>query len=190
MDKVLHANAHTGGRDDWRTPAEVLERVRLLGSIGLDPCTSLDNPVGALRWCTLAGIWYRGPTGDPVCTETPNGGLGIDWGFLDARDTVFVNPPYSGCKAWAAHVASQADGNHRLVTLVAARPDTRWWRALTAPPDTLVAFWRGRLRFLDRAGVPADPAPFPSALVFHGFRCREVAAAMIGVADVWSPALG
>src|SRR3954470_19264857 len=61
----------------WFTPEYVLDPVRvdLGGSIGLDPCTTADNPAGAQAFFTA-----------------DNNGLNQSW----ARwDTIFVNPPYS-----------------------------------------------------------------------------------------------
>lgn len=41
----------SSAKDDWQTPAEVLELVRKVGPIVLDPCTTVDNPTGAALIC-------------------------------------------------------------------------------------------------------------------------------------------
>lgn len=79
LSPVVHASAKTGGNDNWCTPEVVLERVRRIAPIGLDPCTTVDNPVGAWRYYT--------PFED---------GLASPW---DGFGLVFVNPPYSQMKA-------------------------------------------------------------------------------------------
>lgn len=146
------------GRDDWQTPPEVLERVRALGRIVLDPCTSEENPVGAAIFYTkaddgLALSWFD------VTNHTGFDGL------------VFVNPPYSKAKEWASKVCREAiwqDGGFKseIVTLCAARTDPAWFYTLCWSTAAAVCFWRGRLRFV---GAPSS-APFPSCLVYHGPR--------------------
>ena len=60
--------------------------------------------------------------------------------------------------------AEVANGNAaRVVCLVPARVDTRWWRdSLTGA--SLVRIWPGRIAF----GDGTDPAPFPSAIIVFG----------------------
>lgn len=141
----------TGGSDIWCTPDVVLERVRRVGPIGLDPCSSRDNPTGA-----TSHVWA--PDGD---------GLEFDW--LDHMNAVgdglvYVNPPYSEAAAWAEKVASESGRGLDIVSLVAARPDSRWFFRLVWDSAAAVCFWKGRLRFV---GAPSS-APFPSAVVYHG----------------------
>lgn len=153
---ATQSSARTGtGRDDWQTPECVLERVRRVDNITLDPCTSRDNPVGA-----DSHIWW--PDGD---------GLAVDWrDHLTAivrRGVVYVNPPYSKMAGWADKVAFEAQhGCPEIITLAAARPDCRWFSRLAWSSAQAVCFWKGRLRFV---GAPSS-APFPSAVVYHGAR--------------------
>jgi phage N-6-adenine-methyltransferase len=149
--KAVMASARVKGstaRDDWQTPEHVLMRVRSIGPIGLDPCTTIDNPVGARTYCD----------GD---------GLKLHWGHeADGRGLVYCNPPYSQIGAWTDKIVTEAVGGAEIVSLVAARPDSKWFYRLVWDSAQAVCFWKGRLRFV---GAPSS-APFPSAVVYHGRR--------------------
>lgn len=147
---VYHRSASSSSTssDEWCTPESVLERVRQVGDIMLDPCTSKENPVGAESIFTI-----------------DDDGLAATWEF---GGLVFVNPPYSQAKLWAAKIAEEAIACE-IVSLVAARPDTAWFRELCWDSADAVCFWRGRITFV---GAP-NPAPFPSCLTYHGPRVRR-----------------
>lgn len=157
------SSAKTGGRDDWQTPDVVLERVRRLGPIGLDPASTIYNPTGAARTFTKE-----------------EDGLTRHWA---GHGLVYVNPPYSEMKVWADKIAREA-ASVQLVALVAARSDTRWWRRMLESYP-IVAFWRGRLKF---KGAPS-PAPFPSALFFYNIHSRTVLRTVGDVCDVFEAVL-
>lgn len=129
-------------KNDWCTPDVVLELVREVGDIGLDPATGPGNVVGAKSFFT-----------------PQDNGLSQPW---VGHGLVFVNPPYGRqLGEWTAHARMQAKCGAEIIALLPARTDTRWWQndVLTAER---ICFWQGRLRF---RGAPA-PAPFPSALVY------------------------
>lgn len=130
---------------DWRTPDNVLDLVRHVGHIVLDPATDEDNPVGATHH-----LW--------------SGGLEFPWGTY--RGLVYCNPPYGrALPAWAQKIASEGSLGTEVVALLPARTDTRWWQDHVVTAHAL-CFWRGRLRFV---GAPAS-APFPSAVAYWGHR--------------------
>ena len=159
----LLQSAKTGGTDVHFTPAVVLDRVRMIAPIALDPCTEEDNPCGAVRFFTkkhdaLAFTWQ------PV-------GL------------VFANPPYSDMARWAEKIAAEAAAwPVPFIVLCAARPDTRWWRTMLTVADVF-AFWRGRITF----GGQTSAAPFPSALFGLNVSHRRFRQAFSEVADVVIP---
>lgn len=154
LNPAVNASARVAGStssDDWQTPPAVLERVRRVRPIGLDPCGSPDNPTGAQ-------INLYPPRDD---------GLTVPW-HPPAFTLVYVNPPYSTVAAWASKVVREAAADNEIISLVAARPDSRWFFSMVWETATAVCFWKGRLRFV---GAPAS-APFPSAVVYHGPRSR------------------
>lgn len=158
------SSARTGtGTDTWFTPPSVLDRVRLIAPIFLDPCTSDENPVKASVFFTEATNGLANPW--------PDGGL------------AYVNWPYSRSSEWALKVVSEADVRRgEVIVLCAARPDTKWWQAMWKASDVL-AFWRGRLRFV---GAPSS-APFPSALFGLNVSHKRFRAAFADVANVVVP---
>lgn len=133
--------------DTWQTPEGFLVRTRAVavdGRIGLDPCTTVDNPCDAIRFYT--------PHED---------GLALSW---VGRGLVYCNPPYGRALApWAIKIATEAGLGAEIVALTPSRTDTKWFSALWCAA-TAVCFWRGRLRF----GGAKDPAPFPSLVWYFG----------------------
>ena len=83
-------------------------------------------------------------------------------------NSVWLNPPYGrGIDKWVKKAMEQAALGKRVVVLVFARTDTRWWHdyAMKAQDIYLI---KGRLRFT-KAGLEVGTAPAPSAiLVFNG----------------------
>lgn len=136
-------------RQDWQTPAEVLDPVRQFcnGKIGTDPCSSAGSLVDA-------GLTYDLTRGED--------GLKLPW-----MSVAFCNPPYhreQGAWIRRARLLWINEGIES-VCLIPARPDTALWQVvcLYAPA---ICFWAGRITFV---GAPS-PAPFPSSLLYWGDR--------------------
>lgn len=133
--------------EEWYTPEGVIEVVdSILGGIDLDPCADPGKRVPAASHRTRE-----------------DDGLTASW-----EGRVFVNPPYGTALArWVAKFVDEyAAGTMTAgVLLCPARPDTRWFDRLAAYPRCYI---RGRLTFHSPDGVPADPAGFPSMLVYAG----------------------
>ncbi len=142
MDAVLHSSV----KHDWQTPDAVLDLVRAVGPIVLDPCTAEENPVRAKHHYT-----------------EDLDGLLMPWSLVPGL--VFVNPPYGrALPKWAHKACVEALlKGVEIITLTPARTDTRWFTSLVEGCTT-VAFWRGRMTF---KGAPA-PAPFPTCLTYFG----------------------
>jgi hypothetical protein len=135
--------------DHWNTPEEVLERVRKIAPIGLDPCSNTHSVVGAeLAW-----------------TEA-DGGLTKSW---EGRGLVYVNPPYSAGNLvrWAAAMTLEAQSGVEIVYLVPANLETKAWRCLWKA--NAICFPHKRIRFtLD--GKPVGSPRFASAVGYFGQR--------------------
>jgi phage N-6-adenine-methyltransferase len=152
---ALMSSARTGEneQDCWQTPEEVLELVREVAPINLDPCTTRDNPTRAQL------IWTDNKFDDALNNWWPGEGL------------VYINPPYSQMAAWAkklAYEVKRSGMRREYIALLPARTDTRWWHELVEARPARVCFWKGRLKFNRPDGTPGQSAPFPSALLYYG----------------------
>lgn len=157
----------SSARQDWETPPELLERVRRVGRIGLDPCASRTGVVKART------EWYGPPTEDD--------GLANRWApSLRRGDLAWCNPPFSSLATWVDKAISEWTGmclaaddpalpaaccapGSAIVLLSPARTDTRWFVRLVEHARA-ICFLSGRLTFL---GAP-NPAPFPTAVTLLG----------------------
>jgi site-specific DNA-methyltransferase (adenine-specific) len=145
----LPQSAGPGYRDDWGTPDCILERAVRLGFIGLDPCTTPDNPIGA-------GRFYA----------PPDNGLDPHWNRYGEGGLVYVNPPYGRpIKDWVIKCRDEAHLEAEIVLLVPANTDTLWFR-IALGSARVCCFISGRLTF---RGAPA-PAKFGSAVFYFGPR--------------------
>lgn len=141
----------TSKRDDYNTPEIVLDPLRTLGPIDLDPCS---NPTSIVR----AGSEYDLRRGQ--------NGLRLPW-----FGGTFFNPPYGrALPRWIDKAATEWGQRpivdrpvRHIVGLVPARMDTIWWRRAWTTCHA-IAFWEGRLIFL---GAPFA-SPFPAALLYWG----------------------
>lgn len=110
------------------TPAYVLDpiRVDLGGTVGLDPCTTSENP-------THADMYY--------CP--PQDGLALPWD----SDAIFVNPPYGKAREpWGLRSELAGREGKRVALLIPAHTDTKLFQRLASTCDALV-FLRGRVKF-------------------------------------------
>lgn len=136
----------TSVRPDWRTPANVLELVRQVGPIGLDPCSGPGSIVGAKTEWSL---------------ENGDDGLANSWA---GHGLVYVNCPYGReIVQWVDKCDREGSGiDCEIIALLPARTDAKWFQRLWYAQA--LCFWKGRIRFL---GAPAS-APFPSVIAYWG----------------------
>lgn len=144
----------------WQTPRVVLDLVREMGPIALDPSADLDAPFAVVNYAGKAHNFFSG--------------LEESW---RGHGLVYCNPPYGrALEQWAkkAHwefvkqaffPATMNFERDELVLLVPARPDTRWWQRYITRAAA-ICFWTGRITFVGAKHA----APFPSALVYFGYR--------------------
>lgn len=128
------------------TPEYLIGPVRkLMGGIGLDPCTTPGNPLKADSFYSL-----------------PTDGLSQPW---EAR-TIYVNPPYGKAREpWVERCVREAlDTGKRIVLLIPAATDTKTFQ-LASRSATSVLFVKGRLKFdLLRPNRRRVAASHPSAV--------------------------
>jgi len=123
--------------DEWPTPLWLFDSLNREFGFTLDPCSNGENSK-CENFYTIA--------------DSP---LLKDWG----SETVYMNPPYSGCKEWMAKAFSASREGATVVCLVSSRTDTSWWHSYAMKGE--VRFIKGRLKF---EGAKHN-APFPSAIV-------------------------
>ena len=154
----------SSGNDLWQTPPWILDLVRKVAPIGLDPCTTEKNP-------TQARNFFAPPAED---------GLSRTW-VTNPEELTFVNWPYSQSRPWAEACARNASLGTDIIALCAARTDTRWFQGI-ADSITAICFLSGRVTFVDPRSpdpamhwsekkgcfVKATGATFPSMLLYWG----------------------
>lgn len=116
---------------NYCTPAVVLEPLRALDDIGLDPCS---NPLSIVR-AHVEWMLERGEDG----LQQPWSGHGL----------VYVNPPFgrSYFPRWSRKIVEEARLTVEHVVLTPARTGSAWCQRLLSECDAH-CFWKGRLRFL------------------------------------------
>lgn len=140
-------SVHFSSKTDlWATPEWFVEQcVEEFGTFDLDPASNGKN-AKAKRYFTQE-----------------DDGLAQEW----KADRVWLNPPYGRVlKDWVAKSLNEFDNGNakKIVMLLPARTDTRWFWSFYQRTDVEVRFIKGRLKF----GGSKNSAPFPSMLVIIG----------------------
>lgn len=147
FDNDLRYRAEDHVAQTQLTPAYVLDPVReaLGGTIALDPCTTPENPVGALDFYT-----------------PPADGADIRW----IASTIFCNPPYGKARErWVERCIEAGAQGSRVVLLIPAATDTRIFQRALSTAQAVV-FVRGRVKFgVLRPNRRQVAASHPSALI-------------------------
>lgn len=112
--------------DDLNTPEWILDIVRQMGPIGLDPCSNPWSTVGA----TVSYSLHDGQDG-----------LAVRW---DHPGNLWCNPPYSKPKPWAIKIAHWSIWESTLTQhgfcLVKTAQSTAWWETLMEEASARVDF--------------------------------------------------
>jgi phage N-6-adenine-methyltransferase len=138
------------GENEWYTPPEYIEAARAaMGGIDLDPasCETAQANVKARRFYTI-----------------DDNGLEKKW-----AGNVWLNPPYSKdlIGLFAEKVVSESERFLQAVVLVNNATDTAWFHRLVSVASA-VCFFRGRIRFLDKTGKPANTPVQGQAAIYIG----------------------
>lgn len=137
------------GWTHWTTPRYVLDVIRRVNVIHLDPCSNFCSEVNALE-----------------AHET--GGLELSWHPRASAGLVFVNPPYDLAKEFVKKSIVEASLGAEIILLVAARTETHWTQACLAEADA-ACLWRGRIKFGNPPpDSPGDRPSIPSAFYYWG----------------------
>lgn len=140
MDNKTTKTMFSSKSNEWATPQAFYERLNEVHKFTLDPCADSQN-----KKC------------EKFYTMEDNG-LVHSW----EGETVFMNPPYGRqIKNWIQKAYQEGQKpNTRVVCLLPARTDTKYWHAFCMKAETIHSV-KGRLKF----GDSKNAAPFPSAVV-------------------------
>lgn len=140
IDKWNLINADSGEKT-WLTPRHIIDA---LGHFDTDPCCPPNMP------------WR---TADTMLTKADDGTT-APW-----HGRVWLNPPY-GREAYPfLERMSRYKGGG--IALIFVRTDAKQWHEWVFPFAHSVLFLRGRIRFCDASGKPAQSCPTPSALIAY-----------------------
>lgn len=131
--------------DLWSTPQNLFDDLNNIHRFTLDCCASDDN--------AKCKDYY---------TEDDDG-LTKEW-----LGSVWMNPPYGReISKWIKKAYSEAlTRNCKVVALLPARTDTKWFHEYIYNKGVKYTFIKGRLKF----GNCKNPAPFPSMIVEFNFK--------------------
>lgn len=138
--EVVHNHRAQGsGENEWYTPAEYVEAVRLfMGGIDLDPASSehAQGTVKAARFFTI-----------------DDDGLTQPW-----AGKVWLNPPYAqpAIAHFICKVVEELPNIDEAVVLTHNYTDTAWFH-MAASSASAICFTRGRIGFLSPEGKKAAP---------------------------------
>jgi phage N-6-adenine-methyltransferase len=143
------------GENEWYTPPEYLEAAReAMGSIDLDPasCEVAQANVKAKKHYTI-----------------DDNGLDKKW-----SGNVWLNPPYSKelIGLFAKKVVGESGRFKQAIVLVNNATDTAWFHRL-ASVASAACFMKGRIRFLDKTGSPANTPVQGQVAIYIGPRVDE-----------------
>lgn len=130
--------------DQRFTPLWVLNiATKACGPIAYDPCTTADNPAGALDFSAL-----------------PEDGLAQQWAERSGGGLVWVNSPFSRgqLRQWASKACDAFLAGGEVVMLTPVDPSTDWYAILT-DHARVAAGLKKRVRF----HTPADQVAMESA---------------------------
>ena len=137
--------------DERYTPEDVLDVVRAVGTIVLDPCSTPANRTKATYFYTFE-----------------DDGLSKDWWELTRGGLIFVNPPFSNLKGWVNKFAEEAAKGCNIVVLTPGDTSTLWFQEVVWLKSSAVCFWKGRIEFIRTAKAFGTKAMQPTLFVFFG----------------------
>jgi len=142
--------SHNSVENEWYTPSKFIEAARtVMGSIDLDPasCELAQQTVQAGQYFTI-----------------DDNGLNKEW-----HGNVWLNPPYSkeSVGLFAAKLVEETANLSQAIVLVNNATDTQWFHEI-ALVATAICFVRGRIKFNDRNGKPANTPVQGQVCVYVG----------------------
>jgi phage N-6-adenine-methyltransferase len=137
--------------DERYTPEYVLDIIREIGPIVLDPCTTSDNRTGATTFYTFE-----------------DDGLTKDWWDASQGGLIYVNPPFSNLRGWVNKFAEEAAKGCNIVALTPGDTSTLWFQNTVCVTASAVCFWKGRIEFIRVSKAFGQGAMQPTMFHFWG----------------------
>lgn len=149
-EKNVHVS-NNSGENEWYTPEIYIEAARLvMGGIDLDPATSefANRTVRAKAYFTAQDDGLVQPW--PICR-------------------IWMNPPYAQplMGQFAEKMAQEVERGSESVVLVNNATETTWFQRM-ASVCSAICFPKGRIRFLDQQGNPANSPLQGQAVIYSG----------------------
>lgn len=143
---------NNSGNNEWYTPKEYIEIARkVMGSIDCDPASS-----GVANKIVQAKTFY---------TEQDNG-LNQTW-----QGNVWMNPPYAQplINLFADKLIQELDGGNikQACVLVNNATETNWFQTM-AQRANAIWFIKGRIKYLDNTGTPANTPLQGQCILYFG----------------------
>jgi len=141
---------------NWNTPKWILDLVRKLGPIDLDPCSNPMSIVGA-----------RHEYGN--CPEIPGNGLWVKW---EKHRLIYVNMPFDTIYPWtrkAKRTRALIRNNPECqicMTVPADRTETKAWDPIWESAD-VIALTKSRVNWLSK-GRESNTTRGSTAIVYWG----------------------
>ena len=163
MDTQTQKTMFSSKSDMWGTPSAFFEKLNKQYKFTLDACANAANH--------KCGKYYT----------MEDDGLSKSW----ENEVVFVNPPYSEIGKWVAKAHHESSNTGaKVVMLIPARTDTKYWHDYIMTEANKIYFIKGRLKFVNPSTSASNAAPFPSAvIVFDGVKSPFIHYAVIGTME-------
>ena len=140
--------------EHWTTPKHVLDRVRKVGVIELDPCSNEASEVNA------RGSW-RG------LKHASCDGLFEPWGL----GLVFVNPPYGRALGdWTKKISAEGTAGAEIIALLPASMGPAWMHDNVLASAHAMLLVRGRLKFGNPPPTGSSSSTFDNLIAYWGRR--------------------
>lgn len=152
--RTVHVSQNSG-ENEWYTPEYIIESARVaMGSIDLDPATS-----------ELANEIVRA---EQIFTESDNG-LKQEW-----SGNIWLNPPYSQplISEFSDKLISELPNINQACVLVNNATETNWFQNMMRGCNA-ICFLKGRVKYLDYTGSPANTPLQGQAILYFGKNKEE-----------------
>lgn len=157
--------ANNSGNNEWYTPEEYINIARrVMGSIDCDPASS-DFANKTVK----AATYY---------TEQ-NNGLNKDW-----LGNVWLNPPYAQplITLFTEKLIQEINAGHikQACVLVNNATETNWFQTMAIKAQ-VICFIKGRIKYLDSTGIPANTPLQGQCMLYFGSNVEAFKQQRIGL---------